>query len=199
MSVWRRVLSERRALVVPLVAALAINVLVFALAVLPLSRSVVGDEQRAEEVKQSLVAAHRVARVATDTKASQVQAGEELKKFYSDVLPASLSEARSLLYLEIATLAKETGLLHSTSIFTRDDIEDVENSALVRFGTNVSLSGDYAAIRRFLYHLETSEQFLVVEGVNLGEASTQQTGRAIEVVLQVATYYARTMPPGAGQ
>jgi Tfp pilus assembly protein PilO len=199
VSLWRRVFAERRAVVVPLASALVINLLVFGLAVLPLSRSVTGDQTRAEDVKRLLADAHRVARIASDTKNSQVQAGEELQKFYSEVLPANLSAARSLLYLEIATLAKETGLIHSTSVFTRDDVEDVENSLLVRFGTNVSLTGEYAAIRRFLYHMETSEQFFVIESVKLGQVTTQQTGGVLEVVLQVATYYSRNAPTGVGQ
>lgn len=197
MSVWRRVLSERRVVVVPLVTALAINLLVFALAVVPLSRSVTGDQRRAEDVKLSLADAHRVARVANETKASQVQANEELQQFYVDVLPANLAEARSLLYPEMAALARETGLRHSTSVFVLDEVED---STLIRIRTDVSLTGEYAGVRRFLYLLETSERFFVVEGVRLGQSSTGVEGAgSLEIVLQVATYYSRGATPGGAQ
>lgn len=197
MSLWRRVLSERRVVVVPLVTALAINLLVFGLAVVPLARSVSGDERRAEEMKLALADAHRVARVANETKASQEQATAELQKFYADVLPASLAEARTLLYPEIAAMARETGLRHSTSVFVPEEVED---SALIRYRTDVSLTGEYAGVRRFLYLLETSEQFFVVEGVRLGQSNSAGLGAgSLEIVLQVATYYSRGAAAGGSQ
>ena len=42
MSLWRRVISERRIIVIPLLTVLAINLIVIAAVVVPLSRSVVG-------------------------------------------------------------------------------------------------------------------------------------------------------------
>lgn len=197
MSLLRRVVAERRVVVVPLVTALVINLLVFGLTVLPLARSVAGDEQRARDVKLALADAHRVARIANETKSSQEQADQELQTFYADVLPASLAEARSLLYPEVAALARETGLRHSTSVFSP---ESVEGSPLVRYRTDVSLSGDYAGVRRFLYLLETSEHFFVVESVRLGQSSSGlQGGGSLEIVLQLATYYSRAAAAGAGQ
>lgn len=200
MSLWRRVLQERRIVVVPLVTALVINLLVMGLAVVPLSRALANDETRAMDVKLALAEANRMTRIANDTKASQTRAGEELKKFYADVLPTNLSGARSLLYLEIATLAAETGISHQSSVF---EPEEVENSPLMRYRTDVTLTGEYSGVRRFLYHLETSEKFFVVEGVKLGQSGREQgagggTGGSLEVVLQVATYYSRPTT-GGGQ
>ncbi len=201
MSLWRRVLEERRIVVVPLLTALVINLLVIGLAVVPLSRALANDETRAMDVKLALAEANRMARIASDTKASQTRAGEELKKFYADVLPTNLSEARSLLYLEIATLAAETGISHQSSVF---EPEEVENSPLMRYRTDVTLTGEYSGVRRLLYHLETSEKFFVVESVKLGQSGRVQggpgggTGGSLEVVLQVATYYSRPVA-GGGQ
>ncbi len=190
MSLWRRILIERRAVVVPLLTALAINSAVVALAVVPLGRGVANDEHRATDVKLALADAHRVARVANETRASKVRADEELQKFYAEVLPASLSQARSLLYLEIAKISGETGLAFQSSSFEPVAVKD---SALMKFRVDVSLSGEYAGIRRFLYHLETSEEFFVVEGVKLGQSGRiQGGGGSLEVVLQVATYYTAT-------
>jgi Tfp pilus assembly protein PilO len=197
MNIWRRVISERRMVVVPLLAALVINLLVFGLAVVPLSRSVISDENRAQDVKLALANANRMARVASDTKISQQRAGEELKKFYADVLPATMGAARALLYVEIAKLASETGVQHQTSVFEREEVED---SQLTRYHTDVSLTGEYAGIRQFLYHLETSERFFVVESVKLGQSGQRQGARgSLEVVLRVATYSSRTPVFGGGQ
>lgn len=187
--------------VVPLMTALVINLLVSGLAVVPLSRALVSDENRAMDVKMALAEANRMARIATDTKASQTRAGEELQKFYADVLPANLSGARALLYVEIATLAAETGVSHQSSVF---EPEEVENSPLMRYRTDVTLTGEYAGVRRFLYLLETSEKFFVVESVKLGQSGRGQgapgggSGGSLEVVLAVATYYSRSAT-GGGQ
>lgn len=196
MSLWRRVLTERRIVVVPLLTALAINLLVIGLAVVPLTRSVAGDEVRAGDMKLALAESHRAARIASDTRTSQVQAGEELSRFYADVLPSSLADARSLLYLDLSTLARETGLQYGSSIF---EPEVVEDSPLMRYRTDVTLTGEYAGIRRFLYHLDTSEKFFVVERVALGQTGQLRGGGgSLEVVLQVATYYSRTPVASTG-
>lgn len=197
MNLWKRVISERRIVVVPLLAALVINLLVIGLVVVPLSRSVVGDESRAQDVKLALASANRMARVASDTRNSQQQAGEELKKFYADVLPATLGDARELLYVEIAKLAADAGVQHQSSVFVREEVED---SQLMRYHTDVALTGEYAGIRQFLYHLETSERFFVVESVKLGQSGQRQGARgSLEVVLRVATYSSRTPVVGGGQ
>jgi Tfp pilus assembly protein PilO len=163
----------------------------------PLSRSVVGDESRAEDVKLALASANRMARVASDTKVSQSQADVELKKFYGEVLPTTQGDARALLYVELAKLASEAGVQYQSSVF---EPEEVEDSQLIRYHTDVALTGEYAGIRRFLYHLETSERFFVVESVKLGQSGQRQgaTG-SLEVVLRVATYYSRPTMTGGGQ
>lgn len=196
MSLWRRILTERRVVLLPLATILVINVLVSALAVVPLARSVAGDELRAENVKRTLNDAHRLARTANSTKASQTRAGDELQRFYADILPAGLPSARAMLYPDITAFARETGLRHRSSVFAQ---EEVEGSNLIKCKTDVSLNGDYAAVRRFLYLLETSEQFYVVEGVRLGQSSGAAGGGALEVVLNLATYYSRDAAAGGGR
>lgn len=188
MTLWRRVLAERRGLVVPLLIALAVNIGVLALGVFPLQASVAGDENRATAVKRELVQAQRLERQANETRESQVRADLELKQFYSEVLPASHAHARNLLYLQLRTIAQQNGIAFSSGNF---ELEPVEESALVRLGLNVSLNGDYSNIRRFLYDLETAEEFFVVESVKLGPSSRRDSG-ALEVVLAVTTYYMGT-------
>jgi Tfp pilus assembly protein PilO len=185
MTLWRRVFAERKGLVVPLMIALAVNIAVLALGVFPLQASVSGDENRAITVKRELNEAKRLERLANETQASQIRADQDLKTFYSDVLPGSLSEARDLLYLQLRTISRQTGLLFADQTF---EPERVEDSSLMRFRIDVSLSGDYSNIRRFLYDLETAEEFFIVETVKLGPSSVKGGG-SLEVVLSIATYY----------
>lgn len=197
MNLWKRIVSERRGIVIPLLTVLGINVLISVAAVMPLSSSVEADEVRAGDMKFALADAQRTARVAGDTRTSQVQAGEELKKFYADVLPQSLGDARSILFLELVRIGDETGMQYESNVF---EPEEVDDSSLMRYRTDVALTGEYAGIRRFLYLLETAQQFFVVESVKLGQSGREQgRGGSIEVVVEVATYYNRTATPGAGQ
>lgn len=192
MSLWRRVLSERRGLVVPLLTALAVNLALLGLVVFPLQASVAGDEERAGAVKLALADAERSERLANETRVSKQRADEELKKFYSEVLPASHAGARDLLFQQIRTIGRETGLNFASSSY---EPEAVEDSQLMRFRVDISLSGDYASIRKFLYDMETAQEFFIIESVKLGQSSRQEgSGDALEVVLQVATYYMGARP-----
>ena len=185
MTLWRRVMAERKGLVWPLLIGLAVNLAVLALGVFPLQASVAGDEKRATAVKMQLAEAQRLQRLANDTRASQARADQELKQFYSEVLPASHANARNLLYLELRNIGRQNGLSFTSGSF---ESEAVEESSLMRMSLNVSLNGDYANIRRFLYDLETAEEFFIVESVKLGP-STRREGGSLEVVLAVTTYY----------
>ena len=185
MTLWRRVMAERKGLVWPLLIGLAVNLAVLALGVFPLQASVAGDENRATAVKMQLAEAQRLQRLANDTRASQARADLELKQFYSEVLPASHANARNLLYLELRNIAVQNGLSFTGGQF---ETEAVEESSLMRLSTNVSLNGNYSNIRRFLYDLETAEEFFIVESVKLGP-STRREGGSLEVALTVATYY----------
>lgn len=189
MTMWRRVMAERKGLVLPLLIALAVNIGVLALGVFPLQASVSGDEDRAIAVKAQLLDARRVERLANETRTSQVRADQELKKFYADVLPGSHAQARDLLYLQLRTISKQNGLAFSDSSF---DEEPVDDSSLNRFRASVSLTGDYSNIRRFLYDLEIAEEFFIVESVKLGPSGQQSGGGALELALDITTYYTGT-------
>lgn len=186
MSLWRRVLAERRGIVVPLLAALAVNVGVLVLVVFPLQASVAGDEERATAAQMALGEARRAERAANETRTSKLRADQELKTFYADVLPSSLAVARDLLFLQVRTLSRENGLDFSSSSY---EPEEVEGSALMRFRVDISLTGEYANVRGFLYDLETAEGFFIVESVKLGQSNREGGAGSLEVVLSVATYY----------
>ena len=185
MTLWRRVMTERKAVVWPLLIGLAVNVAVLALGVFPLQASVTGDEDRALAVKRELAAAQRLERTANETRASQVRADQELKQFYSEVLPATRAHARNLLYGGLRTIAKQNAIGFASS---QTQTEAVDESSLFRMSTNASLFGDYASIRRFLYDLETAEEFFIVDSVKLSPSSRKEGG-SLEVLLGVTTYY----------
>ena len=189
MSLWRRVFAERRAVVLPIVILLVGNLGVIALGVLPLKRAVVSAEESALDASQHLVAAQQQLKAARDQKTSKDRADLELEKFYGEILPPCLNCAKgavSLASFWLQRVAAESGMqFKSLSAFSQ---EPVKNSPLIRYSGQVVVTGDYANFRKFLYIAETSQEFLIIESVNVSQPALAQ-GSALEITLNVSTYF----------
>jgi Tfp pilus assembly protein PilO len=192
MTLWKRVYEERRSMVVPLVIALAVNAAVFVLAVLPLRRIVATSQIRAAEATVELGTARQVERQARDARASRDRAADELKKFYEETLPADASSAQKITNYWLQEAARGTGLTFRGSRFQSDP---VEKSRLTRAFSRVTLQGRYPNIRRFLHEVETAQEFIVVERVELAQTDQASTNGLLEVSLVVTTYYIASPTP----
>lgn len=184
MTTARRVLVEKRRVIWPIVAAVVLNVALFLLVVFPLSRKVAGGEAQAQTSAEALAAARQDYTAARATVTGKITADAELQKFYKDVLPPDYSGARRVTYLKIAQLAQQANLRLDRRNY--DDTQE-RGSELEKLTTTVVLSGDYRDIRRFIYALETSPEFLVLENVALSQGD--QRDRGLNVTVQVATYF----------
>ena len=180
----RRVFTEKRSLIVPLLIAIVVNIALYAIVVYPLSQKVAGGEQAARASSTALDAAKRDYAQARATVAGKGQADEELRKFYSDVLPPDISGARRITFLRMEQLARQAGLRLERET---SDPKPERDSQLVKFTYTASLSGEYRNIRRFVHELETAPEFLVLENVELSQSETEQRG--LNVNVQIATYY----------
>ena len=84
--------------------------------------------------------------------------------------------------------AAESGLqfLHSSH-----DWSEVKDSQLLRMSGKVTLSGEYPNIRKYLYAVETAEEFVIIERVGLTQASDLRSANIgrLEITLDFATYY----------
>lgn len=182
----RRVLVEKRHIVLPLVIALIANVLLFALVVFPLGRQVASAEQLAQSEREALVKARLDYQAAKAAVSGKQQADAALQKFYQDVLPATPSAARSLTYTKLSQLAKQANvrLEHGANGVTHE-----KGSKLAKLTTTYTLTGDYRDVRRFIYSLETAPEFIVLENVALTSAGEQSQGRSLAVNLDIATYF----------
>ena len=72
----------------------------------------------------------------------------------------------------------------------------MKNSQLGEFKTEVEFTGEYPAIRRFIYEIETSQSFLVVRSAALAQANVEKgsTSGSLQVVLQISTFYLEDKP-----
>lgn len=184
MTPVRRVMAEHRTFIWTLALALVANVLVFMLVVYPLSQRVAGGKAAADESAAALRTARASHADAQATVEGKGQADAELQRFYTDVLPANLSAARGMTYLMTNQLASQTGLQQRGRQFNESSVRD---SSLGKLTMTLSLSGEYAQIRRFIHELEMAPDFLVLENVELAQVEGQQRG--IDVTVQIATYY----------
>jgi Tfp pilus assembly protein PilO len=179
-----RVFTEKRSLIVPLLIAVIVNIALYVIVVYPLSQKVAGGEQAAKASSAALEAAKRDHAQARATVIGKGQADEELRKFYSEVLPPDIGGARRITFLRMEQLARQCGLRLERET---SDPKPERDSQLVRFTYTASLSGEYRSIRRFIHELETAPEFLVLENVELSQSETENRG--LNVNVQIATYY----------
>jgi Tfp pilus assembly protein PilO len=188
MPLIRRVVQEHRRVVMPLLAALVVNVLLYAFVVYPLSDRVANVAQREQTAEAQLQAARREHAQASGALTGKAQASAELATFYGDVLPQGLAGARRLTYLRLAQLARESNLRLQSSRAT-DTLE--RGATLSRLAIQMELSGSWDDIRGFLYELETAPEFVVIDNVELAQG---RDGAGLSLNLNLSTYY-RDVPP----
>ena len=181
-----RVLTEKRRIVVPLVIAVLANVLLYAVVVFPLGRQVASAETEANAERDLLNRARQDHRAAKATVTGKQQADAALQKFYKDVLPVSDSAARRLTYTRLSQLAEQANvrLEQGANILTQE-----KDSTLMKSTTSYTLAGDYRDVRRFIYSLETTPEFVVLENVALTSPGEQAAGRGLAMRLEIATYF----------
>lgn len=187
----RRILQEKRSVVLPLGVALLANLAVYLFIVYPLKAHVASAEARRVSSQNALRAAETGNAAARAIETGKDRADRELQVFYQKVLPPDLNGARRLTYARLAELAQQASLRYRSRTF---DSEDVRDSDLQRLKITMVLEGGYAEIRRFVYALETTPEFLILDNVALVQAN--QPGAPLVLTIQVSTYY-RTVGHGS--
>jgi hypothetical protein len=183
-SLWRRVLVEKRSIIVPLAAAALVNIGVYALVVYPLGVKSAGAADRATNATRSLQAAEQDFAGAKALVTGKSRAEQELTTFYGKVLPASQMAAVRLTYLPLTGIAKKT---HVTLIARHWQSEIPEKDArLARLKVLASLAGDYQSFRQFIYELETAPEFVIIDHLAI---SLSDVEKPLAFTLELSTYY----------
>jgi Tfp pilus assembly protein PilO len=185
MISFDRVFREKRSLMLPLLIALAVNVALLVLAVLPLTQNVASEETRAVTAAADRAAAERAFARAEAIVNGKARADKELARFYGQVLPSDQTGARRIAYLNLQQLAKAAGLTvsqHNTPV----PRETEDSTALTKYTTELTLSGSYRGIRQFIHAVETQPAFLVIESLDLASDGGEQP---LAVTIKLATYF----------
>jgi Tfp pilus assembly protein PilO len=184
-ALLRRVAREHRRVLVPLGVALAVNVIAYLAVVNPLARRVANIEAREQAAARELAAAQREHAQAAGTLTGKDRAAQELERFYNEVLPRNFVAARSLTYLRLPQLANQFDVIVDRRSTANPD--ERRESVLTRLRSQLELAGRYSDIRSFIYQLESSPEFVVIDNITLSEED-EETG-LLELRLDLSTYY----------
>jgi Tfp pilus assembly protein PilO len=179
-----RVVQEHRRTVYLLIAAFIGNVLLYAFVVYPLARRVANVEQSTMAAERTLAAARAEHSKANGTFTGKERASKELATFYSTVLAQDMTGARRLTYGRMRRLAEQSHLTYDRASY--EPVTE-RGSNLTKFKVNMELEGNWADIRTFIHTIETAPEFIVIDNVELSEASAGRGSLRVTVVL--STYF----------
>jgi Tfp pilus assembly protein PilO len=180
----RRVFDDKRRMLIPVLAGLALNAVLFAGVVYPLRARVRSMEARAHAASLELHAAEREHAEARGITQGRDSTGSALNAFYRDVLPSTHAQARQATFLRLTQLAEQHNLNQSRR---STDPKHDRDSSLARLQISMTLRGNYEDIRRFIYQVETGSDFIVIDSIALQQG--EDTGSPLTLALALSTYY----------
>jgi hypothetical protein len=183
-TVWRRVLTEKRSLLLPLVAGIVLNLGLYALVVYPLGVKSAGAADRAVNAAKSLRAAEQDYASARALVAGKSRADEELTTFYGKVLPSDQMAAVRLTYVPLPNIARKANVRVVARRWTPE--QPGKDARLGRLHIVAALQGDYESLRQFIYELGTAPEFVIIDDVTLLQA---EVGKPLTLTLELSTYY----------
>ena len=192
MTLLRRIASDHRRLVTAVALLLAVDGLLYAVALYPWSRRVVQAEADAAAAESRLVQMRTALETATRTGVSSTRAEERLEQFYTQVLPPDFAGARAILSPYLDRLARDSALV----LERQSSVSDRGGGGLSRLRTTMVLAGRYEDVRRFIHVLETAPEFILVEDVVLGQGN--ESDDRLVLTLGVSTYYRDAAPAAEG-
>jgi hypothetical protein len=180
----RRIITEKRGIVVTLAIALAANVFAYLLVVRPLEVKSAGAAERARQSAAALAVAEKELAAARALVSGKSEADQELSAFYQKVLPADLTSARRRTYASLPELAGKTGVRYEARSASNEETD--RNAKLGHMKIKMVLQGDYRNIRQFIYELESAPNFLIIDDLTITEKNASE---AQTLTIDLSTYF----------
>jgi len=184
MILLKRILAEKRAAIIPLAIGILANIGVYLLVVYPLGVKSAGAENRAAAAAQALQAAERDFNSARNLVSGKTRAEQELSTFYDKVIPADQASALRLTYATLPSLARRTNVKFLDRRVDVEPIKDRDRLGVLKIHTQ--WQGDYESLRRFIYELEISPAFVIIDDVALAQLDPE---KPLTLSLDLSTYY----------
>jgi hypothetical protein len=187
----RRIVIEKRPLVLTLVVALLGNIAAYALVVRPRGIKSAGAADRAAAAADAVRAAELDLATARALVEGKSRADEELNAFYQKVLPVDLSAARRMTYATLPALARRTNVRYEQR---RSSVEEPDDLArLGRLTIRMVLQCEYESFRNFIFQLESAPEFVIIDDVTLTQSTANEP---LTLTIDLSTYF-RLRPSGA--
>jgi len=185
MTLLKRILTEKRAAIIPLAIGILSNIGVYLLVVYPLGVKSAGAENRAAAAAQALQAAERDFNSARNLVSGKTRAERELSTFYDKVIPADQGAALRLTYATLPSLARRSNVKF---VDRRVEVEPIreKDRRLGLLKIQTQWQGDYENLRRFIYELESSAAFVIIDDVSLAQI---ESDKPLTLSLALSTYY----------
>lgn len=191
MSLWRRIVLEKRAAIIPLALGVVGNIVAYAVWVYPLGVKSAGAADRAAAAASAVQAAERDYAAAKALVAGKSKAEEALSTFYDKVLPPDMSSALRLTYATLPAMARKANVKF---LGRRNDSEPArKNARLGVLRTTTQWACDYESFRRFIFEVESAPAFVIIDEVAIAQSDP---AKPLSVTLQLSTYY-RLGPNGS--
>ena len=184
MALWKRIVVEKRALLIPLALGVILNIAAYGLWVYPLGVKSAGAVDRAAAAAQSLQSAERELAAGRELVLGQSRADQELATFFDKVLPADLPSARDLTYATLPALARRTNVRMLDRRFEVGKPE--KNARLGLLKVHTAWQCDYESFRQFIYALESASPFVIIDDVSLAQ---NDPSKPLTLILELSTYY----------
>ena len=184
MTLLKRILAEKRAVIVPLVLAALVNVAAYALVVYPLGVKSAGAADRAMAASRALEAAERDLAVARALVTAKSRAEQALTTFYLKVLPADLPAARRMTYAHLPALARRTRVKYEERRFEVE--QGLKTARLGHLRIKMLLQCEYESFRQFIYALESASPFVIIDGVSLAQSDP---AKPLTLIMELSTYF----------
>ncbi|MQA30112.1 MAG: hypothetical protein GEU82_09775 [Luteitalea sp.] len=182
----KRVLGEKRAVILPLAVALVANLFAYFIVVRPLGTKSAGAADRAAAAGNELRAADYQMAAARALVAGKSSADEELSSFYQKVLPANQDAARRMTYASLPALARRTNVRYGARTTEIEAGSRERDTRLGRMAIRMVLQGDYESLRQFVFELESAPEFVIIDDVTLVEGTGSDE---LTLTVNMSTYY----------
>ena len=186
-ALWKRILVEKRAVLIPLVLGVIGNAAAYGLWVYPLGVKSAGAADRAAAAAQSLQVAEGELAAARDLVAGKLRAEQELATFFDKVLPADQAAARNLTYATLPALAKKTNVRMLDRRF--EVAKPEKNARLGLLKVHTAWQCDYESFRQFIYALESASPFVIIDDVTLAQSDPT---KPLTLTMELSTYFRLT-------
>lgn len=184
LELVHRFLVEKRAWAASVMCLFLVNLAIYGFVVSPADNRLARAEGRALAAEDLLDEARENLKAATRQHEKWKASNSQLKRFYEEVLPQNLRDAQTALSSLFDRVADGAGLVVESRTITADPERD---SGLGKLSTTMVLSGRYEGIRRFLFEVETSGDFILIE--ELFVARVDQASQSLVLNLSASTYF----------